>query len=489
MAPDTLGRLSTCEDALRIRVRAKFMGWQSHNLHFSALNHSPLGDAKAIPHLSDHRRLPSMYFSTRLTTAIAAVVGIIFLYTITSISARDPTSIFFNPSKGYAPRYSTVRRQQAEAFITAFNPASVVKAGDEKQRKLCVGIPSFKREDAQYLPDALGSLLEGLTPEERQEIYLMVFIAHSKPATHPSYNEEWLSGLADKVLTYDFGADRLQYIVDMENKGGKFDEKGLFDYSLLLEKCTEQFTPYIAIFEDDTIAMDGWYHRTIAAIHEAEQQAALRRAKPDFLYLRLFYTEEFLGWHAQYWYRYLFNCIGIALIPTLAIFLVRYTQPTTKLSLRLMTRRTFVYIYGTLAVLILIFFALGRMTMRPLSNGVREMPKFGCCSQAFVFPNTKATELVSYFKERHVGYMDVLTEDFANERGELRYAVTPSVVQHVGRKSSKGDDYGPMSKWGLSVAEKIWNFRFEKFDWEALKKEHEEVTRLRKEGANDAQTS
>jgi len=75
--------------------------------------------------------------------------------------------------------------------------------------------------------------------------------------------------------------------------------------------------------------------------------------------------------------------------------------------------------------------------------------------------------------------MDVITEDFANERNELRYAVTPSLVQHVGRKSFHGDDVGPMSKWMLSVAEKTWSFAFEKFDWRALRREHEEVAKMR----------
>jgi hypothetical protein len=73
-------------------------------------------------------------------------------------------------------------------------------------------------------------------------------------------------------------------------------EKGIFYYAYLLNKCVEQFTPYITIMENDTVAMDGWYHRTMAAIRESEQVAALRRAKPDFLYLRLFYTEQFLDW-------------------------------------------------------------------------------------------------------------------------------------------------------------------------------------------------
>ncbi|OAL51689.1 integral membrane protein-like protein [Pyrenochaeta sp. DS3sAY3a] len=422
-----------------------------------------------------------MFLSTRQTGAIAAIVAFALLYTITTVCARDPTSIFFNARKGYAPRYSAIRQQQAENFISAFDPATVTKTGPEKDRKLCVGIPSFKREGKQYLPDAVGSLLEGLTPEERQEIYLIVFIPHSKPAQHPSYNEQWLTGLADKVLTYEFGVDRMQYIVDMEAKGGKFDEKALFDYSFLLTKCTEQFTPYIAIFEDDTVAMDGWYHRTTAAIHQAEEQAALRRAKTEFLYLRLFYTEQFLGWNAQFWKRYLFNSICLALLPMITIFLIRYTRPTTKLSLHLTTPRSFLYIYGALAALILFFFSLGRMTVFPMPAGVYEMQRFGCCSQALVFPNTKATDLIAYFKERHIGYVDVLTEDFANERNELRYTISPSLVQHVGRKTPESSDAAPTTRKDKSAVEKIWSFGFEGFDWNMLRLEHEEVTKLRTE--------
>jgi hypothetical protein len=43
----------------------------------------------------------------------------------------------------------------------------------------------------------------------------------------------------------------------MEDEGGEFVTKRLYDYSYLLSTCAEQHTPYIAIFEDDTIAMDG----------------------------------------------------------------------------------------------------------------------------------------------------------------------------------------------------------------------------------------
>lgn len=419
-----------------------------------------------------------MYMPPRVFVGLAVCAAIAFICIVNSVSARDPTSVFFNPRKGYAPRYSSVRRQQAQHFIASYSPASVVKAGPPSERKLCVGIVSVKRQGEQYLQDSVGSLLAGLAPEERRKIYLMVFIAHSKPANHPAYGETWLAGLADEVITYPFGIDRMQYIVDMERKS-KVDEKALYDYSYLLEKCSEQLTPYVAMLEDDILAMDGWYHRTIVALHSAEEQAALLRAKPDFLYLRLFYTEEFLGWHRQYWFTYLLNSICIAVLISLSILIFQYLQPATKVSMLLTTRRTLVMIYSTLAIIILLYFALGRLTVRPLQHGVHEMPRFGCCNQAMVFPNTKAVELVTYLKERHVGYVDVLTEDFANEHDELRYAITPSVFQHIGRKSSHDDDggYEPTSKGRLSMEEKIWSFSFEKLDEEKLRLQHETINK------------
>ena len=431
-----------------------------------------------------------MQYPPRLVTGIVVFLTIAALYTINSISARDPTSVFFNSRKAYAPRYSAIRQQQAEAFIAAYNDAKtpkVIKASkDDEKRKLCVGISSTKREGAGYLSDTVGSLLAGLTADERQEIYLIVFIPHSKPETHSAYTEKWLPGLVDEVLTYDFGMDRMQYIRNMEQEGGRLIEKGLFDYAYLLSKCAEQFTPYIAIFEDDTVAMDGWYHRTMAALHESEQQAALRRSKPDFLYLRLFYTEEFLGWRSQYWKSYLWRSLCVAAIPTALMLFVRVFQPRTKLSMTLTTPRAFLVLYAGLAVLILFYFSLGRFTVHSISAGVHEMPRFGCCSQAFVFPNLKAQDLVAYFKERHIGYVDVVLEDFADERDALRFAVTPSIVQHVGRESGKGDEDGSLRKWGRSAEGKIWSFGFEKCDWRVLRREHEEVVRLRGQAASSA---
>ncbi|KAF2030938.1 hypothetical protein EK21DRAFT_64245 [Setomelanomma holmii] len=432
-----------------------------------------------------------MHISPRSITGILAFVAFAILYTITSVCSRDPTSIYFSPRKGYEPRYSILRRQQADTFVsnrTDTQAPDIAKSSrDEKKRKLCVGIPSTnKRNGEEYLRTAVGSLLDGLTLEEREEIYIIVFIAQSRPEVHQAYNEKWLFELVDQVITYDFGIDRMQYIVNMEREVRRLEEKSLFDYSYLLNKCTETFIPHVAIFEDDTLAMDGWYHRTMAAVRDAERQAALRHKKPDFLYLRLFYTEGFLGWNRHHWPLYLWRSICVAAIPTVFLIFVRVSQPRTKLSVHLTTTRAFVTLYAAVAFLILFYFSLGRQTMAPIPTGVDQWSRAGCCSQALLFPNLKAQDLVAYFKERHIGYADELMEDFANERNELRFTVTPSVVQHMGRESEHAKDLGPESFWERGGTEKVWSFGFEKLNDAALKAEHEEVVRQRMDATHSS---
>jgi GR25 family glycosyltransferase involved in LPS biosynthesis len=43
----------------------------------------------------------------------------------------------------------------------------------------------------------------------------------------------------------------------------------------LLEACDEEGSPYIALFEDDIVATDGWLHRTIDELEQAETRLAL----------------------------------------------------------------------------------------------------------------------------------------------------------------------------------------------------------------------
>ncbi|KAF2114188.1 integral membrane protein [Lophiotrema nucula] len=413
--------------------------------------------------------------SGRFFTGFLVFFSLFALYTLHSYSSRDPTSLFFNPRVGYAPAYSELRRQQAEQFITLVSNSSgnhdALGLGNSESRKICVGIPSIARKGARYLRTAVGSLLEGLTPEERKEIYFVVFIAQTDPTVHPAYKEHWLEALTDDILVYDIPNEDLDRIKNMEKEAGLFREKGLFDYSFLLQACYEHETPYIAVFEDDIVAMDGWYYRTMKGLELAETQSALR-GSPDFLYLRLFYTEEFLGWNSEEWLTYAFWSILFIVVPTGVLLFLHNKSAQLK---RIPPNRLIMFSTGVCLTIIVLFFSIGRATVLPLPVGVNYMPKYGCCSQGFVFPRQKALTMASYYTSRKTGFVDVLTEEYADQHNELRWAITPSVIQHVGRKSSKVDDYGPGSKHGLSVAETIWNFEFERNNVDDLRREHDEA--------------
>lgn len=227
----------------------------------------------------------------RIATLLAfSAIYLLAVLFLRNHSYRDPTSWFFNPRTGYDRVYSDLRRQQASAFIEAASTQSPFIHVDQElsassNKSLCLGIASIARENARYFRTAVGSLLDGLGLEERRDIHLVLFIAHTDPGVHPAYAEGWVQNVADRVLTYDLPEDKLNHVREMEKAEGDFREKGLFDYTYLLKACSDAGTPYVALLEDDVIAMDGWYHRTMDALGRAEEQSALMKASPDCMKL------------------------------------------------------------------------------------------------------------------------------------------------------------------------------------------------------------
>ncbi|KAL2221396.1 hypothetical protein M432DRAFT_543321 [Thermoascus aurantiacus ATCC 26904] len=390
---------------------------------------------------------------------------------------RDPTSLFFDPNRGYLPAYSAYRAQQANAFIDKANNGAQMPQFPKVQKPenpgFCVGFASIAREEARYFRTAVGTALADLSETERADIHLILFIAHTDPNQHPAYSEKWLHELADTVLLYDPDEVDIEHIKELETGQARISgrEKGLFDYTYLLKACYAVNASYVVMLEDDIVALDGWYHRTRNALDTAERQTGAMGAS-KWLYLRLFYTEEFLGWNTEEWPIYLF--CSAAVIATVAVLLLgtRHYLPPTR---RFLANETILLFCGVCTpLLIALFFAAGRVTMLPIPAGVHDMPRFGCCSQGLVFPRSRVPDLVAWFESRRIGYVDTLTEEYADRNGEIRWALTPSVLQHVGRKSSKADDFTTRpDRYHLSVAERLWNFAFETNDAAALHLEHE----------------
>ncbi len=373
----------------------------------------------------------------------------------------DPTSAFFDPTRGYQRSYSLERQKEVDAFVSN---TSISFAADKRKRepRMCIGIATVRREEEQYVETTVGSLLEGLTDKERAEIYLAILIAHTDPNDHPGYSEDWIH-LANKVYLYDVSQARKDELKTWE-KERNFVKKGVFDYTYTLRKCLSTGAQWITMIEDDTLAVKGWYPRTIEALERADDQHRATKERSDWLYLRLFFTEEFLGWNVEDWPYNLLACIGISGAVTISLLLLRQLPCVKGISNSIIVGQA---LFITPALMILYFLA-GRLSMQPLHPGVYEMPKFGCCAQGFVFSHEMASKVIDRLEHVNEGFVDEILEAWANERSLVRWVVIPSLLQHVGGHSSKGDDFDGQAKYDRSVAEKIWNFGFEKYNVETV---------------------
>ncbi|KAH8590869.1 integral membrane protein [Bisporella sp. PMI_857] len=387
---------------------------------------------------------------------------------------RDPTSCFFDRSRAYDRSYSKVRQGEADTFVntSALKPSQrTVGGGSSSPPVFCIGIPTVARPTGHvYIRTTIGSLLAGLSPVERDAIHLMPFIAHSDPEAHPIYTEPWLKNVADGILTYQFVGSQLQHIRDLE-KDRENREKQIFDYAYMLEACLAVNASYIMTFEDDVIVLDGWFHKTREALRGIEEQVKILGLE-EFFYLRLFYTEQSLGWNAEFWHYYLFNSIVITAAVLCVVFIALRKTPAVQRN-GLQTLATAI-IYCALGIGF--FFACGRVSMFPMPYGIQQMPKYACCAQGLVYNPARVPRLIKWYREKRLGWVDNVAEELA-DTGEVgsRWALTPSVVQHVGTFSTKGEDEEADKKGEVSVSQQRWNFAFELNDAAALRAEHEKA--------------
>lgn len=231
----------------------------------------------------------------------------------------------------------------------------------------------------------------------------------------------------------------------------------------MLNQCLEHTNaPFVSIFEDDVIFADGWLSKTVKGLAE------LRRST-TWLYLRLFYTETSLRWRTDqdFWFRHLWLTIAaIAALSTLLSIILRHFHKPLRSILTNQTIAAMAVV--TMPAFTILYFMVGKYNVLPLS-GVERMDKYGCCTQALVFPRAQVPDLVAYLARRESGQTDTIIEEYADEVGLKRYALAPQVVQHVGLVSSRDN---------LEMNTKsTWAFWFEASDAEQLRAEHQELAK------------
>ncbi|KAL9591260.1 MAG: hypothetical protein Q9179_007902, partial [Wetmoreana sp. 5 TL-2023] len=335
---------------------------------------------------------------------------------------------------------------QAYEFLRVANVSTAYASNPTlEHRNLCVGIATVERPHEQYIRLSIGSLLDGLAADERAQIHLIVLVAHTDPFRHPIYQEPWLQSLSDEVLTYNSTAEYFNELRGME-ENRDYRKKAVFDYTYLMEACINSRAAWIAMIEDDTLAVKNWYNRVLQALDDVDSQSS------SWLYLRLFFTEEYFGWNREFWLSYLaFSILTVISVATTLLLL-------RKLGYRLLLSTVLIISLVYTPACIVLYFLAGKVSLRPFTSGVHEMPNYGCCAQGLVFRSTTAARVVAQLKDQ-VGYVDMILEAWADRQRLTRFAVVPSLLQHIGGRSSKGDDFATAGT--LSAPERIFNFGFE----------------------------
>lgn len=369
---------------------------------------------------------------------------------------HDPTSAFFDPRVGYERVYSVKRQEEALSFITTAEERAI-PLNTPPSPRLCLGISTIGRPGEQYVRSTIGSVLEGLNQQERGELYLVTLIAQTHPDQHPIYKEKWPKALSDEYLPYNVGEKEFEYLEELE-RSKNFREKGLWDYTYVLNRCISTGAPYVAILDDDVLAVAGWFNRTMTAVEIANARTPQQKGF-SWLYLRLFYTEEFFGFNRENWPLYLLSSLGVFSATGFVLVLLRSLGFHKEIS-----NRTLAVVCGIcVPACIILYFLIGRNALYPLAPGVHQMQESGCCGQGLLYPRDMAIPLATHLREKGSGFPDSVVEEWANENNYIRWAVAPSLLQHIGGRSSKGDDFGGMAKHAGSVAEKIWSFAFEQY--------------------------
>ncbi|RDH35352.1 hypothetical protein BDQ94DRAFT_158211 [Aspergillus welwitschiae] len=401
-----------------------------------------------MTYLSRLRHLSLGRSSSHPTGLLFCVFSVLYLLSISyyrSTSYRDPTSYFFDPNRAYEQRYSTHRIQEAKSFLSrADELPSPAKPANENQATICIGIVTARRRREQYVGLTVASLLADLTESERSTIFLDLLIAHTDPSTHPIFSERWLEVLPDRVLLYP-KEDNLDYEQIREwEEGGWYRNKTIYDFTHLMKDCYDTGADYVAMIEDDTLAAKGWLSSTLHALDVIQQRTV---AGQDWVYLRLFYVDDLLGWNSEEWPSYLALSFVIWVALTGAmVFIKRRFFKSTPASAIWMTSLFFIPAF------IGLHFTAGRQTMWPIRSGVHEMNKYGCCSQGLVFPHRIVPQFLEHTDLTTDWLVDMMVEEIANKEEWKRHAVVPPVLQHIGATSSKGYGFDKSAKT-------IWNFR------------------------------
>ncbi|KAL7797372.1 hypothetical protein V8C37DRAFT_419707 [Trichoderma ceciliae] len=380
----------------------------------------------------------------------------------------DPSSYFFRWDVAYQPLYSAIREQEADIFLAAIQNSQqnrLIKGSEGSVNEAtlyCIGIPTLQRERAQFFAKTAASLVDTLTPEERELIHIVVLLSDTDGTVNSAFGQDWLHAIADTVVVHEDTPEKLVFDNNYQTTprhpdSATRDERVRRDYSVLSETCRRNEADYFILVEDDTIAARDWFKKLQDATPQVNQRAVAKGR--DWFYIRLFYTETYMGWNLEEWPTYVLNTALIYTVVLGIMLAIRHLHHVAPPSIKdrafnnwnlLMVNVLFIWV----PLFIGLGFMAGRLTVSPLAAGVQEMPRYGCCSQGLVIPNRHLSLLEEKLKESPFDLPADSTIERTAEIFELdKWAIVPSVLQHIGARGSS-------AKGGATKT--TWNFSFER---------------------------
>ncbi|EON95703.1 putative integral membrane protein [Phaeoacremonium minimum UCRPA7] len=380
-------------------------------------------------------------------------------------SYDDPSSIFYDTRRAYEQRFSLVRSAEADQFLK--QPSGVKSSASQKDKLLCIGIPSVNRTSESFLSHTVATLTDTLTPDERKSVHIVVLLADKSPQAHFAYGQKWLDQIVDEVLVYDTESTpsnisdvyrTIPFNVYKDPRGDGRVENMRLDHSVLVETCRNYGSPYFALVEDDIVASRDWFRRFKKGLAYTESQS--EKTQTDWMYLRLFYSEIFMGWNSEEWLTYS-ETIFLVYVVILALFLEarrRWKFGARSGASAAESNILAAAVFGLwIPAMIVLYFMAGRVSVNRLipwpNPGAREMERYGCCAQGLVIPERHLEGFQNLLRNPPYDFAgDQKLEGYAESRGLRKWALEPSVFQHVGLKQSSAGD----------VRAEVWNFSFER---------------------------
>ena len=180
-------------------------------LHSGVLRGFRLGD-RPLPSI---RALVSS--PAGVTLACTAIIWLSIFAACKHLLWRDPHTAFFSEDGVYDLDYSLFRQAEAHEYIAqaeagAHNQTEIPRTGSPS---ICAAITTFNRNGRQYLNETVGSMLAGLTDEERNGLEVQLLFAHVNSTVHPDWDAQWLDTI-DKWSTYNVSKEELGQVQEWE---------------------------------------------------------------------------------------------------------------------------------------------------------------------------------------------------------------------------------------------------------------------------------